>query len=105
MEEADVLGNRIAIVNNGILRCIAPQVRLKSLYGGGYHLQINCHKQHYLVQKRLMQKQNLRKKKLQKRKARSQYSTDESSEEPSSPSLPGTFDMEVIKTQLKEFVN
>jgi ABC-type multidrug transport system ATPase subunit len=24
MEEADVLCNRIAIVNNGILRCIAP---------------------------------------------------------------------------------
>jgi ABC-type multidrug transport system ATPase subunit len=41
MEEADVLCNRIAIVNNGILRCVAPQVRLKSLYGGGYHLFIN----------------------------------------------------------------
>jgi len=38
MEEADVLCNRIAIMNNGILRCVAPQVRLKSLYGGGYHL-------------------------------------------------------------------
>ena len=24
MEEADVLCNRIAIVNNGILRCVAP---------------------------------------------------------------------------------
>ena len=44
MEEADVLCNRIAIVANGILRCVAPQVRLKSLYGGGYHLQINCQK-------------------------------------------------------------
>jgi len=42
MEEADVLCQRIAIVANGILRCVAPQVRLKSLYGGGYHLQINC---------------------------------------------------------------
>jgi len=42
MEEADVLCNRIAIVANGILRCIAPQIRLKSLYGGGYHLMINC---------------------------------------------------------------
>ena len=45
MEEADVLCNRIAIVNNGILRCVAPQVRLKSIYGGGYHLQIKCLKQ------------------------------------------------------------
>jgi len=48
MEEADVLCNRIAIMNNGILRCVAPQVRLKSLYGGGYHLQINCIKQNYI---------------------------------------------------------
>jgi ABC-type multidrug transport system ATPase subunit len=44
MEEADVLCNRIGIVSQGILRCVAPQVRLKSLYGGGYHLQINCQK-------------------------------------------------------------
>lgn len=41
MEEADILCNRIAIVNNGILRCIAPSTRLKNLYGGGYNLQIN----------------------------------------------------------------
>jgi len=44
MEEADVLCNRIGIVAEGILRCVAPQVRLKSIYGGGYHLFINCQK-------------------------------------------------------------
>jgi ABC-type multidrug transport system ATPase subunit len=44
MEEADVLCSRIAIINHGILRCIGPQVALKSQYGGGYHLFINCHK-------------------------------------------------------------
>jgi hypothetical protein len=44
MEEADVLCNRIGIVCDGILRCVAPQVRLKSIYGGGYHLFINCQK-------------------------------------------------------------
>ena len=44
MEEADVLCNRIGIVSAGILRCVAPQVRLKSIYGGGYHLYINCQK-------------------------------------------------------------
>lgn len=42
MEEADVLCNRIGIVSDGILRCIGPQVRLKSIYGGGYHLFVNC---------------------------------------------------------------
>ena len=42
MQEADVLCNRIGIVNNGILRCVGTQVRLKTLYGGGYHLFVNC---------------------------------------------------------------
>ena len=42
MEEADVLCSRVAIVNNGVLRCIGPQVVLKGIYGGGYHLFINC---------------------------------------------------------------
>ncbi len=41
MEEADVLCQRIAIINDGILCCIGPQVRLKTLYGGGYHLFFN----------------------------------------------------------------
>eukprot|EP00345_Euplotes_harpa_P009159 CAMPEP_0168332724 /NCGR_PEP_ID=MMETSP0213-20121227/9131_1 /TAXON_ID=151035 /ORGANISM="Euplotes harpa, Strain FSP1.4" /LENGTH=332 /DNA_ID=CAMNT_0008336809 /DNA_START=1 /DNA_END=997 /DNA_ORIENTATION=- len=48
MEEADVLCNRIGIVTDGMLRCIGPQVRLKTLYGGGYHLFINCHKAKYI---------------------------------------------------------
>ena len=43
MEEADVLCNRIGIVNKGVLRCIGSQSRLKRLYGGGYHLYINCY--------------------------------------------------------------
>jgi ABC-type multidrug transport system ATPase subunit len=41
MEEADVLCNRIGIVNQGVLKCVGSQTRLKNLYGGGYHLQIN----------------------------------------------------------------
>jgi len=45
MEEADVLCNRIGIVNKGVLRCIGTQNRLKTLYGGGYHLYINCYNQ------------------------------------------------------------
>ena len=63
MEEADVLCNRIAIVNNGILRCVAPQVRLKSLYGGGYQLQINCFKERQLKLQRKMKRRDIRKKK------------------------------------------
>lgn len=48
MEEADVLCNRIGIITYGVLRCIGAQVRLKTLYGGGYHLYINCHKDRYI---------------------------------------------------------
>ena len=48
MEEADVLCNRIGIVNKGVLRCIGTQNRLKTLYGGGYHLYINCYNQKLL---------------------------------------------------------
>ena len=56
MEEADVLCNRISIVNNGILRCIAPSARLKNLYGGGYHLTINLKRQHYFSLKSKLEK-------------------------------------------------
>ena len=42
MEEADVLCHRIAIVNNGVMSCLGSQTRLKDLYGGGYHLFLNC---------------------------------------------------------------
>lgn len=49
MEEADVLCNRIGIVHNGVLRCIGSQNRLKSQYGGGYHLFINCQRAQQLL--------------------------------------------------------
>ena len=67
MEEADVLCNRIAIVNDGIMRCVAPQVRLKTLYGGGYHLKINCIKDFHMKMLRIKEKRNLRKKREQER--------------------------------------
>ena len=67
MEEADVLCNRIAIVNDGVLRCVAPQVRLKTLYGGGYHLKINCVKDFYIKQLRALNRRKLRKAKQKER--------------------------------------
>jgi ABC-type multidrug transport system ATPase subunit len=55
MVEADVLCNRIGIVTDGVLRCVGKQIRLKTLYGGGYHLFINCHRgrQLKIIQKQL----------------------------------------------------
>jgi ABC-type multidrug transport system ATPase subunit len=55
MEEADVLCNRIGIVTDGVLRCVGKQIRLKTLYGGGYHLFVNCHRGRQL---KIIQKEN-----------------------------------------------
>ena len=62
MEEADVLCNRIGIVNDGILRCVGPQVRLKSLYGGGFHLFIICQRGKILSVLKEVSKRSKRKK-------------------------------------------
>ena len=38
MDEADVLGDRIAILSSGQLKCCGSSLFLKSFYGEGYHL-------------------------------------------------------------------
>ncbi|RWS13138.1 ATP-binding cassette sub-family A member 1-like protein [Dinothrombium tinctorium] len=38
MEEADVLGDRIAIMSEGLIRCIGSSMFLKRRFGAGYHL-------------------------------------------------------------------
>ncbi|KAI3379412.1 hypothetical protein SNEBB_010475 [Seison nebaliae] len=44
MDEADALGNKIAIMANGSLKCFGTSIFLKSFYGIGYHLTINSNK-------------------------------------------------------------
>ncbi|XP_046356672.2 phospholipid-transporting ATPase ABCA3-like [Haliotis rufescens] len=38
MDEADVLGDRIAIMTEGVVKCCGTSYFLKKLYGAGYHL-------------------------------------------------------------------
>lgn len=38
MDEADVLGDRIAIISDGKLCCCGSSLFLKSLYGNGYYM-------------------------------------------------------------------
>ncbi|QDZ21953.1 ABC transporter A [Chloropicon primus] len=45
MEEADILGNRIAILSKGELHCIGSSVRLKSNFGSGYKLLVQLSKE------------------------------------------------------------
>ena len=40
MDEADLLGDRIAIIANGKVQCCGSSVYLKNRYGSGYHLTI-----------------------------------------------------------------
>lgn len=40
MEEADILGDRVAIMARGRLRAIGTPVRLKQQYGAGYSVNI-----------------------------------------------------------------
>ncbi|CAK64013.1 unnamed protein product (macronuclear) [Paramecium tetraurelia] len=48
MEEADVLCNRIGIMSQGVLKCLGTPQRLKNIYGGGYHLSLQIHRDKYL---------------------------------------------------------
>ncbi|CAG2106637.1 unnamed protein product, partial [Medioppia subpectinata] len=40
MEEADILGDRIAIMSEGVLKCCGSPMFLKKRFGAGYHLRI-----------------------------------------------------------------
>lgn len=38
MDEADLLGDRIAVINEGQLRCCGSSLFLKTRFGSGYYL-------------------------------------------------------------------
>lgn len=40
MEEADVLSDRIMVVNRGLKKCIGTSLNLKNTYGEGYKLSL-----------------------------------------------------------------
>ena len=42
MEEADVLGDRIAVITDGYLKCIGSPLNLKNTYGDGYRISMVC---------------------------------------------------------------
>ncbi|GFR85121.1 ATP-binding cassette sub-family A member 3 [Elysia marginata] len=45
MDEADLLGDRIAIMDEGEVRCCGTPAFLKDLYGSGFHLVITVHQE------------------------------------------------------------
>ena len=38
MDEADILGDRIAVISHGQLKCVGSSLFLKGTFGDGYHL-------------------------------------------------------------------
>ncbi len=40
LDEADVLGDRIAIISTGRIQCCGSSLFLKTKYGEGYHLKV-----------------------------------------------------------------
>jgi ATP-binding cassette subfamily A (ABC1) protein 3 len=48
MEEADILGDRIAIMANGSLQCYDTPMHLKNKYNTGYHLSLMLASKKYL---------------------------------------------------------
>ena len=43
MDEADILADRIAVVSEGVLKCVGTSLYLKNTYGDGYRVNIICH--------------------------------------------------------------
>uniref|UniRef100_A0A914VMV3 ABC transporter domain-containing protein n=1 Tax=Plectus sambesii TaxID=2011161 RepID=A0A914VMV3_9BILA len=54
MQEADILGDRIAIINHGVLKCSGSNMYLKSKYGAGFYLNL-AHQQ--AIEARKLEKQ------------------------------------------------
>ena len=42
MEEADILSDRIGVINEGKMRCVGTPLFLKNTYGDGYRITIVC---------------------------------------------------------------
>lgn len=42
MEEADILGDRIAVMSRGLIRAIGTSIRLKNKYGNGYRINVSA---------------------------------------------------------------
>ena len=54
MDEADILGDRIAIISCGKLRCCGSSLFLKSQFGDGYHLTLVKEKQREAVSGKIL---------------------------------------------------
>ena len=53
MEEAELLSDKLAVLNHGEVRCVGTPLQLKNLLGKGYRVSLVCNKQHISLVKSL----------------------------------------------------
>jgi ABC-type multidrug transport system ATPase subunit len=56
MEEAELLSDKLAVLNHGQLKCIGTTLKLKNLLGKGYRVNIVCNKKDVSLVKTLFKK-------------------------------------------------
>lgn len=54
MEEAELLSDKLAVLNHGEVRCVGTPLQLKNLLGKGYRVNIVCNKKDVNTVKNLM---------------------------------------------------
>jgi ABC-type multidrug transport system ATPase subunit len=53
MEEAELLSDKLAVLNHGEVRCVGTPLQLKNLLGKGYRVSLVCNKKHINLVKNL----------------------------------------------------
>lgn len=53
MEEAELLSDKLAVLNHGEVRCVGTPLQLKNLLGKGYRVNLICNKKHVNLVKNL----------------------------------------------------
>lgn len=64
MEEADILGDRVAIMARGKLRCIGTPIHLKTRFGAGYRVNVSVRKEDGVLQAGEAAEEELRRQKV-----------------------------------------
>lgn len=56
MEEAELLSDKIIVLNHGRVQCVGSPLQLKNIFGNGYRISMICDQKHISEVKALMKK-------------------------------------------------
>lgn len=46
MEEAEILSDKLIVLNEGVIKCVGSPLELKKMLGKGYRISMICKQQH-----------------------------------------------------------